>query len=42
MDADTISKQFLDEYYKCQSTNKAGLMNFYTEQSYMSYNGDHV
>jgi len=41
MDPNAIANQFLDEYYKCQSSNKEGLLNFYTNDSCMSYNGDH-
>jgi hypothetical protein len=35
-----LAQNFLDQYYTCQSTNRAGLLNFYTEDSCMSYNGD--
>ena len=41
MDPQQLATNFLDQYYKCQSSNRAGLLAFYTENSCMSYNGEH-
>lgn len=40
MDPQQLASNFLDQYYSCQSNNRAGLLNFYTENSCMSYNGE--
>ena len=41
MNPNDLAKQFLDCYYKAQSSNRADLLGFYTENSCMSYNGEH-
>lgn len=41
MNPQQLASNFLDQYYQCQSSNRAGLLNFYTENSCMSYNGEH-
>jgi hypothetical protein len=40
MDPQAIAKQFLDAYYQCMSGNRMGLLDFYTNDSCMSYEGD--
>lgn len=40
MDPQAIAKQFLDAYYQCMSSNRMGLIDFYTNDSCMSYEGD--
>ena len=42
MSPEEVVKQFLDAYYQAQSTkaNRYNLINFYTEQSCLTYNGD--
>lgn len=40
MNPQNLSETFLNEYYQTLATNKAGLVNFYTEQSFMTYEGD--
>ena len=40
MNPQQLSETFLNEYYQTLATNKAGLVNFYTEQSFMTYEGD--
>jgi hypothetical protein len=40
MDPQTLASQFLDHYYSSQSGNRAALLDFYTENSCLSYNGE--
>lgn len=41
MDPNTLAQNFLNEYYGAQSNNRKALINFYTDNSCLSYNGDH-
>ena len=40
MDYQAIAKQFLDQYYSTMSSNRMNLLNFYTDKSCMTYEGD--
>ena len=40
MDFQAIAKQFLDHYYQTMSNNRAEALNFFTNDSCMTYEGD--
>jgi hypothetical protein len=40
MDPHSIAKQFLDSYYETISSKRLELVNFYTNESCFSYEGD--
>lgn len=40
MDPHALAKQFLDAYYQAVSSNRMALLDFYTNDSCMSYEGD--
>ena len=39
---DTVVKQFIQAYYTCVMTNRSEAYVMYSEDSFMSYNGENV
>ena len=39
MNQEAITKQFLEQYYGTMMQNKMGIVNFYTNNSTMTYGG---
>ena len=40
MDLTAVAKQFLEQYYGAMMQNRKGLLNFYNDNSNLTYNGD--